>query len=60
MFSWLSVKPLIVDFCLLSPYLKLYDSDPVETKLVIPLPEISSVMSPSISPVLCTIIDVNY
>ena len=46
----------MADFSSLSPYLKLYGLGPVETKLVIPLPESSSVISPSISPV----IDVNY
>ena len=49
--QWLSVKPLIADFCSSSPYLKLYDLGPVETKLLIPLPEISSVILPSILPV---------
>ena len=42
----------MADFSSLSPYLKLYDLGPVETELVIPLPESSSVISPSISPVL--------
>ena len=45
------MKPFIADFCSLSPYLKLYDLGPVETKLLIPLPEISSIISASISPV---------
>ena len=39
LFSFLSANPLIADFRSLSPYLKLYDLGPVETKLVIPLPE---------------------
>ena len=51
LFSWFSVKPLMADFSSLSPYLKLYDLGPVETKLAIPLPESSSVISPSMSPV---------
>ena len=51
LFSWFSVKPLMTDFSSSSPYLKLYDLGQVETKLVIPLPESSSVISPSISPV---------
>ena len=42
--SWLNVKPLTADFCSLSPYLKLYDLGPVETKLVIPLHESPSVI----------------
>ena len=46
------MKPLIADFCSLLPYLKLYDLGPAETKLVITLPDSSSVISPSISPVL--------
>ena len=45
------MKPLIADFCSSLLHLKLYNLGPVETKLLIPLPEISSVISPSISPV---------
>ena len=51
LFSWFSVKALSADLCSFSPYLKPYHFGPVETKLVIPLPESSSVISPSISPV---------
>ena len=49
LFSWFSVKPLMADFSSLSPYLKLYDLGPVEARLVIPLPESSSVISPHIT-----------
>ena len=57
------IKPLIADFCSSLSYLKLYDLGPVETKLVIFLPESSSVMLPSVSPAcfdaFCAIVNVD-